>query len=91
MLHILQPKALQVGGRGGGQVTSAWGRLALFGGKEKTHCALNDRMWFHSNHKNRSLPTDGEEVWLFQELRDEMREAQSRTPGPAERAAVSGL
>lgn len=47
------------------------------------------RMWFHLNHKNRSLPTGGEEIRLFQELRDEMREAQTRTPGPAEGATVS--
>ena len=47
------------------------------------------RIGFHLNHKNRSLPTEGEEIRLFQELRDEMREAQTRTPRPAKGATVS--
>lgn len=37
-------QTLQVGARGGGQVTSAWGRLAsILAARKKTHCALNDK------------------------------------------------
>lgn len=89
MLHILSPSA-----PGGGK--RRWqGHIRLetglyFGDKEKTHCAL-------SIQECGSIPIikigpcqlTGEEVWLFQELRDEMGRPNPGPPAPAERATVS--